>query len=134
MPAKDCDSCSDIECSCSSRFSSAGRGLVDAALLAAVAEKPSYGYELRKRVDEMTAGAVNLDPGTMYRTLRRLEEEGAVSSAWADGEFGPQRREYTISDRGVTLLMCWADYLAEQQALNQRVIDAVQAVYGTGPR
>lgn len=134
MAPKDCDTCSELDCSCSTRFSANGRGLVDSALLAAVAEKPSYGYELRKRVDEMTTGAVSLDPGTMYRTLRRLEDEGAVSSTWAEGEFGPQRREYTITDRGVTLLICWADYLAEQQALNQRIIDSIRAVYGPTER
>lgn len=105
---------------------SAGRaGLLEPTILAAMAIQPSYGYVLRRRIEEMTAGALSADPGSMYRLLRRLEEDGAVESAWATGEFGPQRREYTLTDRGRGLLDSWKEFLIEQQNLHQGIIDTI---------
>lgn len=105
---------------------SAGKaGLLEPTVLAAMASTPSYGYVLRRRVEEMTGGALSADPGSMYRLLRRLEQDGAVESAWASGEFGPQRREYTLTEQGKCLLSCWKDFLVEQQRLHQGIIDTI---------
>lgn len=105
---------------------SAGRaGLLEPIVLAAMASQTLYGYLLRRKVQEMSGGALSVDPGSMYRLLRRLEQDGAVESAWASGEFGPQRRVYTLTERGKGLLACWRDFLVEQQRLHQAIIDTI---------
>jgi len=48
------------------------------------------------------------DPGTLYRTLRQLEEEGLVRSTWDTGGTGPARRVYELTDQGVEYLHAWS--------------------------
>jgi len=113
------------------RPASAGRaGLLEPTVLAAMASQTSYGYVLRRRVEEMTGGALSVDPGTLYRLLRRLEQDGAVESSWASGEFGPQRRLYTLTARGMGLLACWRDFLVDQQRVHQAIIDKIDGTLG----
>ncbi len=75
------------------------RGIVVLAVLAALREE-QYGYALRKR---LAASAIDLEEGTLYPLIRRLESQGLLSSRWsADG--GRKRRFYTISAEGRSLL------------------------------
>jgi DNA-binding PadR family transcriptional regulator len=48
------------------------------------------------------------DPGLLYRTLRRLEEEGFVISFWDTEGRGPARRLYRVTPEGVEYLRAWA--------------------------
>lgn len=49
-----------------------------------------------------------VDPGGLYRALRRLEAGGFVSSDWAESEAGPQRRTYELNGEGRELARDWA--------------------------
>jgi PadR family transcriptional regulator, regulatory protein PadR len=105
----------------------AGRGrgtLLEPAVLASLARAQAHGYDLRRTVEEITQGAVVCDPGGLYRILRRLEEDDLVTSRWVEGEAGPQRREYTLTDGGRELLRLWHEDLRERQ----RVFGAVASV------
>jgi PadR family transcriptional regulator PadR len=57
----------------------------------------TYGYELR---GELEAHAVSIDQAVVYRTLRRLEADGWVTSRWVQSEVGPRRRSYTLTRHG----------------------------------
>jgi len=83
------------------------RGLVQPRLLLQLARKPAHGYELMDALDE-GAGGQAPDPGTLYRTLRALEEDGLVRSAWDTEGAGPARRVYELTDQGVEFLHAWA--------------------------
>ncbi len=95
-----------------------GRGaLLEPMILAALAGAEQHGYDLIRAIESMTDGAVTVDPGGLYRTLRRLEEDGAVVSEWIDAGAGPQRREYTLTDEGRAMLVHWLEHLRERQRL-----------------
>src|SRR5687768_189149 len=49
---------------------------LEAVILAAIADRARYGYELVQRVAELTDGRVNVRPGNLYRILYRLSERG----------------------------------------------------------
>jgi poly-beta-hydroxybutyrate-responsive repressor len=49
-----------------------------------------------------------IEPGTVYRNLRRLEEEGSVSSHWDTEGGGPAKRLYCLTSEGEELLHAWA--------------------------
>ena len=73
-------------------------------------EESSYGYELMERIEE-EFGFEQINPGSVYRTLRRMENEGLCSSVWDDvraEEGGPARRMYAITDAGEAYLEAWA--------------------------
>jgi DNA-binding PadR family transcriptional regulator len=59
-------------------------------------QQEHYGYSLRKKL--ATVG-LEIDEGTLYPLLRRLEDQGLLTSNWRE-EQGRKRRFYQISDDG----------------------------------
>lgn len=48
------------------------------AILAVLLDGPAHGYRIKREVEERSGGAVTVDPGSLYRTIARLLEEGVV--------------------------------------------------------
>ena len=71
--------------------------LTTAWLLLLLRDGATYGYELRRELDKH---ALDVDPATIYRTLRQLERDGHVKSRWMHSEAGPRRRFYSLTKRG----------------------------------
>jgi len=111
-----------------------GRGaLVEAAALAALLGSKAHGYDMRRRIVEMTAGNLEVDPGGLYRVLRRLEDEGFVASTWLAGDSGPQRRDYEITPEGRELAADWKDRLRERQQVFGLLAQALEQALGEEP-
>lgn len=105
----------------------AGRGaLVEPAILAALLQGGGHGYDLRNVIAEMSGDELVVDHGGLYRILRRLEDEGFVRSSWVEGDSGPQRREYEITDRGRELASDWVAHLRERERLAAMMADALE--------
>lgn len=66
-------------------------------LLLLLRAEPSYGYVLRRELGER---GFDVDPGTLYRTLRELERDGLITSRWMEPAAGPRARVYTITAEG----------------------------------
>lgn len=100
------------------RHASIGRGaLVEPAVIAALLSGGGHGYDLRREIAELTGDRVTVDSGGLYRVLRRLEDEGFVHSTWVQGEAGPQRREYELTDEVHALAQDWVVHLREREQL-----------------
>jgi DNA-binding PadR family transcriptional regulator len=69
-------------------------------LLQLVAEKPRYGYELIKTIEEQFGGMYSPSPGVVYPTLTLLEELGHLSAASGGGS----KRLYSLTEEGVKFL------------------------------
>lgn len=108
-----------------------GGGMLEPLVLAALARQESHGYDLRRTILEMTGGEVPVDVGGLYRILRRLEDDGFVTSEWAAGEGGPQRRDYRITDAGSARLAEWSTHLHERVRVLSMVTDAIDGTHGT---
>lgn len=77
------------------------KGYIDTIILALLAERDMYGYELAEEVRTRSRGEFLLKEGTMYVSLKRLEMSGLVESYWGGSEGGGARRKYyTILDAG----------------------------------
>jgi PadR family transcriptional regulator PadR len=75
------------------------RGLIMLAVLSLLSKK-QYGYALLKLLSEQ---GLEVDQGTLYPMLRRLEAQGLLKSSWNVDEARP-RRYYVISSEGRRLL------------------------------
>ncbi len=75
------------------------RGVIALAVLNQLSEE-QYGYSLIKRLSEK---GLEIDQGTLYPLLRRLESQGLLQSNWRVETDRP-RRYYVLSDEGRTLL------------------------------
>jgi len=87
------------------------RGCLVLAVLAALREE-RYGYTLRK---ELSEHGMEIDEGTLYPLLRRLESQGLLSSEWREEE-KRKKRFYKLSPDGTAMLKL---LLAEWQSMGQ---------------
>ncbi|MEW5762910.1 MAG: helix-turn-helix transcriptional regulator [Bacillota bacterium] len=89
--------------------------LLQAHLLLLLAENPAHGYELIQRLNEADFANGEADVATVYRHLRRMDQEGLLASRWEAGAAGPARRLYTLTPRGREVLDAWAASVQEQK-------------------
>ena len=80
---------------------------VDLQLLLALAAEERHGYGLVQAIAEATDGLVQLDPGNLYRVIKRLLADGLVAESErrpAPGADGERRRYYRITALGQRVL------------------------------
>jgi DNA-binding PadR family transcriptional regulator len=93
-------------------------------ILALVAEKPSYGYEIIKAIEERLSGGYAPSPGVVYPTLTLLEEEGFATVASTESS----KKLYTVTEAG-------AEYLKTNQATVKAIFGRIEQAgkaYGRG--
>lgn len=76
------------------------RGHTETIILAHLAEKDSYGYEINKSIQEKTNNRYELKEATLYSAFRRLEQSSMIVSYWGDENKGARRRYYSITKLG----------------------------------
>jgi DNA-binding PadR family transcriptional regulator len=81
-------------------------------ILQLVADKPSYGYEIIKAIEERLSGGYAPSPGVVYPTLTMLEEEGYAAVSSTEGN----RKLYAATENGL-------EYLKANQG-------AIKAIFG----
>ena len=96
--------------------------LVPVALVT-LREKSTHGYELMERLPQF--GFEEINPGTVYRTLRQMETEGLCESEWETSGCGPACRMYSITESGEARLDSWAQACERYQG----VLDAFSLAY-----
>ena len=69
-----------------------------ASLLLLLGEVPTHGYDLLALLGPLGLGTT--DRGFVYRTLRAMEADGLVASAWDPSPAGPARRIYSVTGAG----------------------------------
>ena len=96
------------------------RGHLDAMLLAALRSGPDHGYAIIERLRVRSGGTFSLPEGTVYPALHRLEQEGLLSSRWAQVS-GRRRRVYRLTQRGQAQLgerrRAWGEFAAAVNAV-----------------
>ena len=93
-------------------------------ILQLIADKPSYGYEIIKAIEERLSGGYAPSPGVVYPTLTLLEEEGLAMVASTEGN----KKLYAATEEGKA-------YLKTNQALLKAIFGRIQAagkMFGRG--
>jgi PadR family transcriptional regulator, regulatory protein PadR len=76
------------------------RGAIVLAVLSQLGEE-QYGYSLLKRLSDQ---GLEVDQGTLYPLMRRLEAQGLLQSDWRIGDEARPRRYYVLSEQGREVL------------------------------
>src|SRR6185437_4935083 len=77
------------------------QGTLDLMVLQTVASMgPMHGYAIAARLEQVSAGALRLNMGTLYPGLMRLEQRGWVRAAWGVTDNNRKARFYTITPAG----------------------------------
>ena len=82
-------------------------------ILLALAEGERHGYEVMIEIERRSAGRISPNPGTLYRALDRLVQEGLLTSAVRSVE-GESRRVFSLSPLGRAVAAAEAARLSDQ--------------------
>ena len=74
------------------------KGTLEGIVLALLAVRPAYGYEITARLRER--GFADIVEGTVYALLVRIEQRGFADVEKVPSEKGPPRKVYTLNDKG----------------------------------
>ena len=99
-------------------------------LLLLLKQRSIHGYDLIQMLPEF-GFSERLDPGSVYRNLRRLEEEGLVTSQWDVGEGGPARRFYYLTAEGEEMLHAWSIHIRQQRRRMDDFLERYNALFKT---
>ena len=84
---------------------------LEVCLLLLLYDEIGYGYGLIEQLASFGFSEAGLNMSTLYRTLRKMEKEGLVTSQWEEGGQGPKRRVYEITKDGKNELDQWIGIL-----------------------
>lgn len=90
-------------------------------LLAIIAEEPSYGYEMARKLADR--GLELVSEGTIYPLLSRLQRQGHVEGYLVASSEGPARKYYRIAPSGRSALTAWRHDWRQLVEGVQRVLD-----------
>ena len=80
--------------------SDALRGTVDLLALKALALRPMHGWGIGQRIQDISGGQLEVNQGSLYPALQRLEHKGFVESEWGTTENGRRARYYRLTPAG----------------------------------
>jgi len=80
------------------------KGLLSFWILLLLYERSSYPYEMSAEVSKISQGTISVDDNSIYRALNRFESVGIVKSELQQSNTGPQRRYYSLTNKGKALL------------------------------
>lgn len=89
-------------------------------VLSILSEGENYGYNIIKRVRDLSGGQLQWTDGMLYPVLHRLEREGLITSTWKTPESGRRRKYYQLNTDGKKALTNERDqWVAVHNTLNK---------------
>jgi transcriptional regulator len=76
------------------------QGTLDLIVLQLLQAEPTNGYDLTLRIQAITRDVLNVNAGSLYPALYRLEQRGLIRAAWAETEKGRRAKVYSLTAAG----------------------------------
>ena len=76
------------------------RGTLDLMILRTLLPGPSHGHAIAKHIQRTTNDLLQVETGSLYPALYRLEADGFVAAAWDTSDKGKRARYYRITPKG----------------------------------
>ena len=76
------------------------QGTLELLILKIIALGPVHGYGISQRIQQISKEVLQVQQGSLYPALRRLEKRGLIKGQWGTSENGRQARFYSLSQTG----------------------------------
>jgi len=76
------------------------QGTLDLLILRTVAPEPMHGWAIAKRIQQISSEVLQVQQGSLYPALHRLEQQGWIKAKWAESETGRQAKFYSLTAFG----------------------------------
>jgi transcriptional regulator len=103
------------------------QGTLDMLILKVVALGPIHGYAIAQRLQQMSDAVLQVQQGSLYPALHRLEKRRWLRAEWSSSETGREARFYTLTAVG-------RRQLQEQRANWDRMAAAISGILQTAER
>ena len=100
------------------------QGTLDMLILKIVALGPVHGYGISQRIRQISKEVLQVQQGSLYPALHRLEKRGWLVADWGESSNGRQAKFYKLSAKG-------AKQLASEESSWKRLADAVGCILQT---
>jgi len=78
------------------------QGTLDLLILKTISLDPKHGWAIAKRIQQVSKDALQVQQGSLYPALHRLEQQGWIKSHWAETETGRKAKFYSLTKAGRT--------------------------------
>jgi len=100
------------------------QGTLDLLILKALTLGSLHGWGVSKRIRQMSGDVLEVNQGSLYPALHRLEDKGMISSEWKTSEAGRRAKFYRLTKRGRSQ---FADEKERWEVFSTAVHDTLQA-------
>jgi transcriptional regulator len=100
------------------------QGTLDLLILKVVAPGPLHGYAIAQRLQQISRDVVQVQQGSLYPALHRLENRGLLGAEWKQSDTGRDAKFYRLTTKGRA-------HMAREEASWRRLADAVSLILAT---
>jgi len=101
------------------------QGTLDMLILQILSLEPAHGYGIAQRLEQISQSVVQVNQGSLYPALHRLEQKGWLQAKWKQSESGREAKFYSLTPSGRKQLSAERDSWA-------RLTTAVQLIFEEG--
>src|SRR5438552_14581870 len=101
------------------------QGTLDMLILQILSLEPAHGYGIAQRLQQVSREAVQVNQGSLYPALHRLEQKGWLKAEWRQSETGREAKFYSPTRAG-------EKQLAVEKESWQRLTTAVRLIFNEG--
>ncbi len=76
------------------------QGTLDLLILKTLSLQAMHGWAIAKRIQQVSSEVLQVQQGSLYPALHRLEQQGWVKAKWAESETGRQAKFYSLTAAG----------------------------------
>jgi transcriptional regulator len=98
------------------------QGTLDMLILQILSLEPAHGYAIAQRLQQVSRETVQVNQGSLYPALHRLEQKRWLTSEWRQSETGRDAKFYSLTRAG-------RRQLAVEKETWNRLTDAVQLIF-----
>ena len=76
------------------------QGTLDLLILKTLSLQAMHGWAIAKRIQQISSEVLQVQQGSLYPALHRLEQQGSIKAKWAESETGRQAKFYSLTAAG----------------------------------
>jgi transcriptional regulator len=100
------------------------QGTLEMLVLKTLALAPMHGYGIALRIEQVSAGAFRINPGSLLPALSRMERAGHVKGEWRASENNRRAKYYVLTAEGRKALQKETHHWGRQIAAINRILEA----------
>jgi transcriptional regulator len=76
------------------------QGTLDLLILKGIQLQPMHGWAIARRIQQVSKEVLQVQQGSLYPALHRLEQQGWIEAEWAESDTGRQAKFYALTSAG----------------------------------